>query len=159
MPHDVRTVGPTELAALSDLWHAGWHEAHAAHVPVELTRKRTLTSFRTRLSMAPQTARTIGPHGAPCGLCIVHSDEMNQLFVPPKARGTGVAQALLTDAEARIAASGARNGWLICLAENQSAVAFYQRCGWVSKGVGLAPVATLDGPFDLNVERFEKVVA
>jgi GNAT superfamily N-acetyltransferase len=55
---------------------------------------------------------------AALGFCIVDHDELDQLFVAREARGGGVAAALIDDAEARIAAGGARVAWLACAISN-----------------------------------------
>ena len=47
-----------------------------------------------------------GPPGAPTGFCIAKGDELYQLFVAAGSRGSGVAAALLADAETRLADSG-----------------------------------------------------
>lgn len=54
--------------------------------------------------------RVVGPPRRPNGLCIVRSDELYQLFVAAPSRGSGVAAALLADAEARLADSGVATG-------------------------------------------------
>ena len=147
---------PSEHAALARLWHEGWHEAHAAHVPAALTRLRTLADFQRRVPDMPGL-RTIGAEGAPLGLCSVRGSEMHQLFVAPAARGTGAASALIVDAEARIAEAHER-AWLDCVIENARARAFYERMGWLLARIGTEAIDTSEGPFPLRVAVYEKVV-
>ena len=45
----IRPAEPADLDPLAQLWLKGWTEAHADHVPPELTAKRPLDSFRRRL--------------------------------------------------------------------------------------------------------------
>ena len=37
----IRAAEADELAVLGELWRKGWHDAHAAIVPLELVRRRT----------------------------------------------------------------------------------------------------------------------
>ena len=48
----VRSADAAEIDHLARLWYDGWHAAHAPLVPPELTRLRTLESFRERLQAA-----------------------------------------------------------------------------------------------------------
>jgi hypothetical protein len=86
----VRHAEERELDRLASLWYDGWQDAHAAIVPAELTRLRTLSSFRERLQDALPYIRVVGPSGAPTGFSIVKDDELYQLFVEASARGSGV---------------------------------------------------------------------
>jgi hypothetical protein len=49
---DVRDAHAGESDQLAKLWFDGWRDAHAQIVPAELTRRRTLESFRERLEAA-----------------------------------------------------------------------------------------------------------
>ena len=46
---DVRAADASEIDQLARVWFDSWRDAHAAIVPGELTRLRTLDSFRQRL--------------------------------------------------------------------------------------------------------------
>jgi GNAT superfamily N-acetyltransferase len=100
--------------------------------------------------------RVIGPRGAPLGFSIVKGDELNQLFVASAARGTGVAAALIGEAEARVAARGAEAIWLTCAIGNARAARFYEKRGWRRAGTVRDVLETPDGPFPLDVWRYEK---
>src|SRR5687768_6279544 len=100
----IRSAEPLDVAPLAALWHHTWHEAHAHLVPPELTRVRTLDSFRERIAAALPHVRVVGPPGEPLGFCIVKDGELYQLFVASSARGSGAAAALLADGEQRLAA-------------------------------------------------------
>ncbi len=65
---------------------------------------------------------------------MVVGDEVEQVFVGPAARGTGVAAALLTEAERQVAAAGHASAWLAVVAGNARARRFYEKCGWVDEG-------------------------
>ena len=65
--------------------------------------------------------RVVGPVGAPVGLSVVKGDELYQLFVSAQSRGTGVAAALIADAQARLSARGVETAWLTCAIGNDRA--------------------------------------
>jgi GNAT superfamily N-acetyltransferase len=102
---DVRSAEERELDELARLWYDAWHDSHARIVPVERARLRTLENLKQRLEAAFSDLRVVGPVGAPVGLCVLKGDELYQLFVSAQSRGTGVAAALIADAEARLSAS------------------------------------------------------
>jgi GNAT superfamily N-acetyltransferase len=153
---DVRAAEEAEVNHLAKVWHDGWHESHAQVVPADLTRLRTLESFRDRLQAALPSVRVAGPPGAPVGFCIVKGDELYQLFVSAESRGSGVAAALIADAEARLAETGVATAWLACAIGNERAARFYEKCGWHRAGTMVNPCETTNGPFPLEVWRYEK---
>jgi ribosomal protein S18 acetylase RimI-like enzyme len=155
---DVRSARKTEVDHLAKVWHDAWHDAHARIVPPELTRVRTFANFRRRLAAALSAVRVIGPLGMPVGFHIVQGDELYQLFVSAEARGTGVARALLVDAETRLAEKDVRTAWLACAIGNERAARFYEKCGWRRVGTVINHLRTEEGPFDLEVWRYEKVL-
>jgi GNAT superfamily N-acetyltransferase len=94
--------------------------------------------------------------GQPLGFCAIRDDELDQLFVSPEARGTGLAARLLADGEARLAARGVKRAHLLCVIENTHAAAFYARKGWENVGAAIEAVQTENGPFRFKLLRFEK---
>ena len=94
-PHIIRNARETEIDSLARIWFDGWQDAHADILPAELARLRTLDSFRERLHTAIDTVRVAGPDGTPLGFSMVKGDELYQLYVSTRARGTGAAAALL----------------------------------------------------------------
>ena len=159
MSVQVRPAVEGELDQLAQVWFDAWHEAHAAIVPAALTRVRTLPSFRERLQAALAHTRAVGAIGAPLGFCVIKGDEVYQLFVSKQARGTGVAAALLADAEARLASSGITTAWLACAMGNNRAARFYEKSGWRRAGTVLNLAETSAGAFALDVWRCEKPLA
>jgi ribosomal protein S18 acetylase RimI-like enzyme len=155
---DVRPAQDSELDALAHLWFDAWQDGHAAVVPVELTRRRTLADFRKRLAVLLPLVRAVGPPGAPLGFSIVKESELYQLFVAAAARGTGVAAALLDDAETRVAAQGTETIWLTCAIGNERAARFYEKRGWLRAGAIVDRLETPEGPFELKVWRYEKAL-
>ena len=152
----VRSADSAEIDDLAQLWHDGWHEAHASLVPSALIRLRTLESFRERLRSALADIRVAGPLGAPVGFHVIKGEELYQLFVSPEARGAGVAAALIADAEARLAERGIETAWLACAIGNDRAARFYEKNGWRRAGTIVDPAETPSGPFPLDVWRYEK---
>lgn len=154
----VRAARGDEIGKLALLWHEGWQDAHAGILPSELAELRTLASFKERLESNFDNLRVVGAPGEPLGLCITKDNELYQLYVARAARGTGVASALLTDAEQRIGARGAGAAWLACAIGNDRAARFYERHGWVRAGRMINRVETPRGEFPLEVWRYEKVL-
>ena len=159
MAHLVRNAGEAEVIEIADLWHAGWHDAHAGIVPAELTRIRTRVSFVERAQRYRRNMRVAAAGGAVLGLCITKEDELFQLYVLPQARGTGLAQALLDDAERQLGAQGVASAWLACAVGNDRAAKFYEKCGWQRVRTGIEEMEMPDGPFPLEVWRYEKQLA
>lgn len=155
----IRSAEATEIDYLARVWYDGWQDAHARIVPAELTRLRTLESFRERLQAALPNIRVAGPPGAPVGFTIVKDDELYQLFVAAAARGTGVAAQLIADAEAQLAGAGVKTAWLACAIGNDRAARFYEKCGWRRVGTMINQAETSDGTFPLEVWRYEKPLA
>lgn len=153
---DVRNAEATEIDRLATIWYDGWRDAHEQIVPAELTRHRTLESFRDRLAAALPSVRVIGTSGDPVGFCIVKADELYQLYVSASARGSGAAAALIADAEAHLSSQGVETVWLACAIGNERAAKFYERCGWRRAGTMINHLETPAGEFLLEVWRYEK---
>jgi ribosomal protein S18 acetylase RimI-like enzyme len=154
----VRAAEERDVDHLARVWYDGWQDAHARIVPAELARLRTLGSFRPRLLHALADTRVVGAPGAPVGFCMLKGDELYQLYVSAQARGSGVAAALMADAEARLAEAGVATAWLACAIGNERAARFYEKCGWRRAGTMINELDTPDGMFPLEVWRYEKSV-
>ena len=152
----VRSADERDLDQLALVWFDGWHEAHAQIVPPELTRLRTVESFRDRLRAALPDVRVVDASGLPVGFSVVKGDELYQLFVSAHARGSGVAGALIAEAELRLRANGVETAWLACAIGNERAARFYQKRGWRRVGTMLNQAETSAGTFPLDVWRYEK---
>lgn len=152
----VRSAVESDIEPLAALWLDGWHDAHASLFPPEVGRHRTLELFRARLHAGLPTVRVVGEAGDPVGLCIVKGDELNQLYVASRARGTGAAAALVHDAESLIRASGADTAWLACAIGNDRAARFYEKCEWRRAGIVIIPIQSMDGDIPCEVWRYEK---
>jgi ribosomal protein S18 acetylase RimI-like enzyme len=155
---EIRAAREADIDHLTRLWHDGWQDAHAQIVPAELKRLRSLDNFRDRLQAALTAVRVVGPPGAPLGFCIVRGDELYQLYVAAQSRGSGVAAALIADAETRLSESGVETAWLACAIGNERAARFYEKCGWHRVGTMLNQLDTSNGTFLLEVWRYEKTL-
>jgi ribosomal protein S18 acetylase RimI-like enzyme len=154
----VRVAHESEVGELANIWHEGWQDAHATILPPELAKHRTLESFRSRLLSNLENVRVAGPVGRPLGLCIIKGDELYQLYVSSAARGTGIADALLTDAEKRLEDLGVGTAWLACAIGNKRAARFYEKNGWTFAGTMVNELPTPEGRFPLEVWRYEKAL-
>ena len=150
-----RPLEASEIRAAAQLWYDGWYEAHLDIVPASLTALRTLDSFHDRLAGARAQVSVMGPVGAPVALCQVNRDELKQLFVAPEARAHGVAAKMIADAESRLDRGLV---WLACSVGNDRAARFYEKHGWRNRGVVEIQVDTSEGPYDLGVWRFDKLL-
>jgi len=156
---NVRIAHETEIDELARIWYDGWRDAHERILPAELARDRTLESFKSRLREALLNVRVTGPVGGPTGFCILKDDELYQLYVSAQSRGEGVAAALVSDAEERLAERGIERAWLTCAIGNDRAARFYEKSGWQRAGSMISILQTAEGPFQLEVWRYEKVLA
>jgi len=153
---EVRDAKEYEVDALAKIWYDGWQDAHAAILPEELKRIRTLESFAERMSAALATVRVAGPSGAPVGFHMLKDDELYQLYVSAQSRGLGVAAALIADAERQLAGAGVETAWLACAIGNDRAARFYEKSGWRRVGNMINPLETPNGVLELEVWRYEK---
>ena len=155
---EIRDAAPADAPAIAALWHAGWHGAHARIVPPALLPHRDAASFAARARRdAPRMRVADGP-GAPLGFHLVAGDELDQLYVAPAGRGTGLALRLIRDAEARIRGAGHARARLICAVGNDRAAAFYRKAGWEEAGEVDGRVEAGGGRFVLPCIRFERVI-
>ena len=152
----VRPADAAELDHLAQLWHEGWHDAHAAIAPAGLVAARTLPRFRTRLDAALADTFVIGPRGAPAGFFMLKGDELYQFYVARTARGSGVAAALMDAAEAALLRRAVARPWLACGIGNDRAARFYEKRGWVRARTQTSRLETEDGVFEVEVWRYEK---
>lgn len=131
----IRPAVAADMAAVADLWHQGWHDGHAGHVPEGLTAARTLPAFHERTpTRVADTTVAVSEDGGLLGFVMVVGDEVEQVFVARAARGTDLAPTLLAEAERQVAAAGHGTAWLAVVAGNARARRFYERCGWRDEG-------------------------
>ena len=152
---DIRSAEELEIDHLATIWHSGWQEAHARILPAELAQYRTFESFRQRLRADHANVRVAGLPGQPIGFCMTKDDEVNQLYLSEDARGTGVATALLRDAEQVLRTQGVKTAWLACAIGNKRAARFYEKNSWIFVGNMICQIPIQDGTFQLEVWRYE----
>ena len=156
--HKIRKAEPQDLSALARLWFDGWTEAHRDHVPEGLTALRTNDAFHTRLINFADLLRMAGTAEEPLGLCAIKENEIDQLYVSPKARGTGLAAELLKDGETRIKNTGAQAALLYCLSKNLPAKRFYEKQGWINSEIKDVPFEVDGTAFPVNCIIFRKTL-
>ncbi|MGW5361936.1 N-acetyltransferase family protein [Actinopolymorpha pittospori] len=147
-----------DVSPIAEIWHLGWGDGHLGFVPQELVDVRTEESFRARASERVHEATVAVADGAIAGFVIVVDDEVEQVYVSAWHRGTGVADALLKEAERRVRANGHRKGWLAVVAGNARARAFYGRSGWHDEGPFEYAATAEDGPITVPCHRYTKFV-
>lgn len=145
-----------QLEQICAVWEAGWHEAHDKIVPPSLCALRTTDSFRERTLENLRHTRVVIGKSEVLGFCMVKNDELYQMYVSGCARGSGVAKALIDDAESRIRANGHNMAWLACAVGNERAARFYEKSGWTNAGCDVVNLDTSEGAYPMEVWRFEK---
>ncbi|HEY7793485.1 MAG TPA: GNAT family N-acetyltransferase [Gaiellaceae bacterium] len=130
----IRPAGPGDAAAVAEIWHAGWRDGHLGHVPDALADVRTDESFRVRAAERVADTTVAVVDGDVAGFVMVDGDEVEQVYVSARHRGTGVADGLLREAERQVAAAGHAEAWLAVVAGNVRARRFYEREGWRDAG-------------------------
>ena len=107
----LRSAVAEDAPAVSRIWVRGWADGHLGHVPVSLAAARTDDWFARRAAERVPDMTVAEAGGSVVGFTVVIADEVEQLYVDRAARGTGVAEALLVEAERQIRARAARRGW------------------------------------------------
>ncbi len=153
---EIRDAEEGEIGRLARLWYDSWQDAHARIVPVELPRLRTVERLQERLAAMLPSVRVVDLAGEPAGLCATKGDELYLLYLSAEARGSGIAAALLDDAENRLSQGGVEVAWLACAIGNDRATRFYEKCGWQRVGTEVKQLETPNGSFPLEVWRYEK---
>ena len=152
----IRSARPEDAPAVAAIWHAGWPDGHLGHVPEELVAVRTEESFHQRAAERVADTVVAEVSGTVAGFTMVVDDEVEQVYVGASRRGSGVADALLADAEARIRAAGHARAWLAVVAGNERARRFYERRGWIDDGPLVYPADGPIGPIDVPAHRYVK---
>jgi GNAT superfamily N-acetyltransferase len=130
----VRPATPEDAPAVAEIWRDGWRDGHLGLVPDELAAVRTDESFRTRAADRIGDTTVAAVDGAVAGFVMVVGDEVEQVYVSARHRGSGVADALLAEAERQVRENGHASAWLAVVAGNGRARSFYERMGWSDEG-------------------------
>ena len=112
------------------LWHQGWHDAHADLVPLGVSPFRTEEHFVIWLREARDAFYVAADDSDLLGFASIKGVGVVKLYVGKSSRGTGAAHALLSFAEKLLRDNGVANAELLCTAGNTRAERFYAREGW-----------------------------
>jgi GNAT superfamily N-acetyltransferase len=155
----LRPAVAADAPAVAEIWLHGWRDGHLGHVSEEFVAIRTPSSFATRA--ADRVADTIvaDVDGVLAGFVMLDADEVEQVYVAATHRGTGVAAALLSEAERLVAAAGHQRAWLAVVAGNARARRFYERSGWVDEGPFDYPAKTATSSISVPCHRYTKTVS
>ena len=147
------------------MWHEAWRDGHVGHVPDGLLPERTLDEFRRRVPQriatsivaeaAEGTVGIVTVEFVMVGFVTVEHDELEQLMVSGRARGTDTAARLLHAGEQRIA-EHYPTAWLSVVAGNARARRFYAREGWHDAGPIEYYAETSQGKMLVPSHRYEK---
>jgi GNAT superfamily N-acetyltransferase len=130
----VRPATPEDAPAVAEIWRDGWRDGHLGLVPDALAAVRTDGSFRTRAAdrVGDTTVAVVADEVA--GFVMVVADEVEQVYVSSRHRGSGVADRLLAEAERQVRENGHAVAWLAVVDGNGRARSFYRRMGWSDDG-------------------------
>lgn len=155
----LRSATTADSAAVAEIWLHGWRDGHLGHVSEDLVAIRTPSSFATRAADRVADTTVADVDGTVAGFVMLDADEVEQVYVAAAHRGTGVAAALLAEAERLVAVAGYSQAWLAVVAGNARARRFYERCGWVDEGAFDYPAKTATGSIAVPCHRYVKSVS
>lgn len=150
----LRPATPDDGPAVAEIWYRGWHDGHDGNVPDELAAIRTKESFWERAPKRVGDTTVAVVDGAVAGFVMVVGDEVEQVYVSSAHRSTGVAAALLVEAERIVKASGHERAWLAVSPGNTRARRFYERCGWIDEGLFNYAAGGDAGPLSVPCHRY-----
>jgi GNAT superfamily N-acetyltransferase len=152
----IRKATPADTDQVAEIWRLGWKDGHRGSVPPELVEARTEESFRTRASdrIDDTTVATVDCDVA--GFVMVVHDEVEQVYVSARHRGSGVAAILMNEAEGQVRANGYQMAWLAVVAGNARARAFYEKAGWHDEGPFDYAASAETGPIVVPARRYTK---
>lgn len=155
----LRPAVASDAPAVAEIWRSGWRDGHLGNVPSELIEARTDESFGRRAAerVHDTTVALVGERVA--GFIMVVGSEVEQVYVATAHRGSGIAGALLTEAERLVRIGGYSRAWLAVVPGNARARRFYERCGWVDEGPFDNPAEGPDGPIPVPCRRYVKSLA
>lgn len=152
----IRAATSTDVPAIARIWHEGWADGHAGHVPEELYQHRTAETYPPRVLERIGSTWLAERDGVALGFVVVIDDEVEQVYVDAPARGTGIAAHLLEYAERVVAEAGHGRAWLAVVSGNARARAFYERAGWHDAGSFDYEAETAAGFVLVPCRRYEK---
>ncbi len=155
-PIELRPARDGDVAAIAALWARAWRDGHLGHVADDLVAARTEASFTPRTEERIGRSTVAVVDGEVAGFVTVTGDEVEQVYVSSTHRGSGVAAALLAEAERQVRAAGHRSTWLAVVAGNARARRFYERQGWTDAGPFTYDADDATGPIEVTAHRYTK---
>jgi GNAT superfamily N-acetyltransferase len=152
----LRPATPADVPVIAEIWYHGFRDGHLGNVPDELVAVRTAESFGPRTAHRIEDAVVAVVDDEVAGFIMVVAEEVEQVYVSAPHRGTGVAAALLAEAERLVKANGHEEAWLAVAPGNARARRFYERNGWVDDGVFEYPAKTESGLISVPCHRYVK---
>ncbi|ALG07033.1 GNAT family N-acetyltransferase [Kibdelosporangium phytohabitans] len=132
---DVRPATSHDAPQVAEIWYHGWRDGHLGNVPDDLAEARSEESFRERAGQRVEDTTVATADGTVAGFVMVVGDEVEQVYVSAGHRGTGIAAALLAEAENQVARNGHSQAFLVVVPGNARARRFYERNGWTDDGL------------------------
>jgi len=154
----IRPAVADDAPSIAEIWHLGWRDGHLGFVPEELTAARTEDSFYTRAAQRVSDTTVAVIDGQIAGFVMVVGDEVEQVYVSGLHRGAGVADLLLSEAERQVGDAGHSTAWLAVVAGNARARRFYERNGWVDKGLFEYSAGSEHGSITVPSHRYTKTI-
>jgi ribosomal protein S18 acetylase RimI-like enzyme len=154
----LRPAAAADADEIAAIWWDGWGEAHEGRVPDALLAHRSAADLRDRVPALLATTTVATDGGTVAGFAVVLDDEVDQIYVARRFRGSGAAERLLGSAEEQIARRYDR-AWLAVVAGNGRARRFYEQRGWRDAGaIEFAAWTTDGGTIPVPCRRYEKLV-
>ena len=154
----LRPATPDDADAIASIWSAGWGDGHLGNVPEELVAVRHEASFRARAPERIDDTTVAEVDGEVVAFVMVVDDEIEQVYVAAAHRGSGIADALMEDAERQIRQAGHASAWLAVVDGNARARRFYERRGWSDAGPIVYDAAGEESPIPVPARRYVKQV-
>ena len=155
----IRKATPADTDQIAEIWRSGWQDGHRGFVPPELVKARTEESFRTRTSDRVDDTTVATVDGEIAGFAMVVDDEVEQVYVSARHRGSGVAAILMNEAERQVRTNGYQMAWLAVVVGNARARAFYEKAGWQDEGPFDYAASAETGPIVVPARRYTKSVS
>ncbi|KAB2342619.1 GNAT family N-acetyltransferase [Actinomadura rudentiformis] len=155
----LRPASSDDAAAVAVIWRDGWRDGHLGHVPDELVAARTPESFESRAAERVTDTTVAVVNDEVAGFVMVVGDEVEQVYVAARHRGSTIAAILLAEAERQVGENGHAKAWLAVVAGNGRARRFYERQGWADEGPFGHQAPGPDGPITVPCHRYTKPVS
>jgi ribosomal protein S18 acetylase RimI-like enzyme len=152
----LRPATEADSGAVAGIWWDGWCDGHLGNVPDELVAARTQESFGSRAAQRVKDTVVAVVGDTVAGFVMVVDDEVEQVYVATRHRGSGVAATLLDEAERLVRENGHERAWLAVVAGNERARRFYSRQGWIDEGLFDHQAAGPAGPITVPAHRYVK---